>query len=288
MEKRLSDLVEIAENNKDCVVLKVKDDVKPIDLVRLGGFDGTETMFRVTKGSNQSTITIFRDGSRPESIEVGSTTSRLSGSMRKARHEILECVGLDFGIFTRGEWHNGHNFDEMVKMTSGSRDLDSPRKFELYRAGGSCSLFVNNMHIGHVDYKNLDEWLAERNIRLEIQDTKGFGSDRTSIGTMVRVSVPEQAGRDKVRQEIAHAEPQAEAPTFGEVIDKAYEKFLTKTGWRGIESPDAIVAEFVRFAKQDMSPSLDGLLSEAKIQAAEKNARRSEQAKTRDVKGLDR
>ncbi len=197
MIKRLCDLVALEENNKECALLKVKDDVKPIDLIRLGGFDGTETMFRVTKGSNHSTITIFRSEGRPESIEVGSTTSRLSDSMRKARTEILECVGLDFGIFTRGEWHNGYNFDQMVDMTSGPRDLDSPRRFELYRTGGSCSLFVNNMHIAHVDYKNLDEWLADRNIRIEIQETKGFGADRTSVGKMVRASTPERIGEIK-------------------------------------------------------------------------------------------
>lgn len=193
MKKRLCDLVALEDNSKDCVLLKVKDDVRPIDLIRLG-FSGTETLFRVTKGNTQSTITMFHDRGRPESLEIGHSTSQVSGSMRKARTAILECVGLDFGIFTRGEWHNGHTFDEMVQMTSGPRDLDSPRKFELYRAGGSCSLFVNNMRIGHIDYKNLDEWLAERNIRIDIQETKGFGADRTSVGTMVRASTPERIG----------------------------------------------------------------------------------------------
>ena len=197
MGKRLCEMVSLEENSKDCVLLKVKDDVNPIDLIRLG-FSGTETMFRVTKGNTQSTITIFRsEKERLESIEVGSTTSYVSGSMRKVRREILECVGLDFGIFTRGEWHNGHSFAEMVQMTSGPRDLDSPRRFELYRAGNSASLFVNGMHIGHIDYRNLDEWLAERNIRIEVQETEGFGSDRANAGFMVRASTPERMGEIK-------------------------------------------------------------------------------------------
>lgn len=366
MEKRLCDMVYIAENNKECVVLAVKDDVKPIDLIRLGGFDGTETMFRVTKGSSQSTITIFRGDGRPESIEVGSTTSRLSGSMRKARSEILECVGLDFGIFTRGEWHNGHSFDEMVEMTSGSRDLDSPRKFELYRTGGSCSLFVNNMHIAHIDYKNLDEWLADRNIRIEIQETKRFGADRTSVGAMVRANTPERIGEirdglvyparcgrglvykdeaafekkegicyipewgfdpegavppggflledcetytydqileacegneeaakqvfaglewqfpetlyEESKEDFEVAEPQTEQSDFATTLDKCFDEFLKTDGWQHMDQPSA-VCQFVMFAKKQVEPSLEDLMSKARDKSSERNANR--QSKTR-------
>lgn len=53
----LCDLVEILENNMECVVLEVKDGVQK-ELVCLGCFDGDETMLRLTKGDDH-TCTIF-------------------------------------------------------------------------------------------------------------------------------------------------------------------------------------------------------------------------------------
>ena len=49
----LCDLVEVVENNMECVVLKVKKGAG-MQLIRLGCFDGDETMFRLTKGSSRS------------------------------------------------------------------------------------------------------------------------------------------------------------------------------------------------------------------------------------------
>lgn len=62
MEK-LCDLVEVVENNMECVVLKVKDGVQE-RLICLGYFDGDKTMFRLTKGSDH-TCKVFLDGKRP-------------------------------------------------------------------------------------------------------------------------------------------------------------------------------------------------------------------------------
>ena len=55
---KLSNCVEVAVNNAECVVLKVKKG-KEFDLITLGCFDGNETMFRLTKGDNH-TCTVWR------------------------------------------------------------------------------------------------------------------------------------------------------------------------------------------------------------------------------------
>ncbi len=277
MKERLCSLVELAENNKDCVVLAVKDDVKPLDLIRLGGFSGDETMFRMSKDPSTIGVTVFNREGRSYTLNVGSSNTVVSGDLRQARDQIMQCVNLDFGIFTQGEWRNGHNFDQMVEMTLGPRDLDSPRRFELYRSGGSCSLYVNNMHIANIDYKNLDEWLAERNIRIEIQETKGFGADRTSVGTMVRASTPETLYQEP-KEDIEPASPQAEQGDFSAMLDKCFDEFLKTDGWQRMDQP-SVVCEFVMFAKKQVEPSLEDLKEKAREKTSERNAIR--QPKTR-------
>lgn len=59
----LKDIVEVAMNNSECVVLKVKEGHE-VDLISLGCFDGDETMFRLTKGETV-TCTVFKKRERP-------------------------------------------------------------------------------------------------------------------------------------------------------------------------------------------------------------------------------
>ena len=84
----LCDLVEVVENNMECVVLKVKKGAG-MQLIRLGCFDGDETMFRLTKGSSH-TCTMFRDGRKPVSWSWGE-----SGVMAGR----LSSISDDFGIY---------------------------------------------------------------------------------------------------------------------------------------------------------------------------------------------
>jgi len=49
MKNKLCYLVDIIENNEECVILKVKDN-KTLDLIKLGYFDGNEELIRLTKG----------------------------------------------------------------------------------------------------------------------------------------------------------------------------------------------------------------------------------------------
>lgn len=94
---RLKDLTELACNNDDCVVLKVKDNHET-DLICLGYFRGDETMFRLTKGQDV-TCTIFHKEARPFSWCWGRGGHTLvSNSVRKAGRMIQNCIEQDYGI----------------------------------------------------------------------------------------------------------------------------------------------------------------------------------------------
>ena len=95
---RLCDLVEVVENDMECVILKVKDGVQE-RLIRLGYFDGDETMFRLTKGSGH-TCTVFRDGKRPISWEWGNSGYTLvCDSLYQCGNMVRSCTSDDFGIY---------------------------------------------------------------------------------------------------------------------------------------------------------------------------------------------
>ena len=95
--KKLCDLVEIEENNMDCVLLKVKDN-SIMDLIKLGCFEGDEKLIRITKGSNH-TITIFNDKGNYSWDYGTSGYTLVSKSMHKKRDLIAECIENDFDIY---------------------------------------------------------------------------------------------------------------------------------------------------------------------------------------------
>lgn len=96
-KKRLCDLVEIEENNEDCIVLKVKENSK-LDLIKLGYFEGNETMIRVTKGAD-NTFTIFTNESSYSWYHGESGYTLVSDNMDKKRLLILDCIEIDFDIY---------------------------------------------------------------------------------------------------------------------------------------------------------------------------------------------
>ncbi len=94
----LCDLVEVVENNMECVVLKVKKGAG-MQLIRMGCFDGDETMFRLTKGSSH-TCTMFRDGRKPVSWNWGESGHTLvCDSLYKCGDMVKRCISDDFGIY---------------------------------------------------------------------------------------------------------------------------------------------------------------------------------------------
>lgn len=98
---KLSDLVEVMENNMECVVLKVKDNMQ-IQLISLGYFDGNETMFRLTKGENH-TCTVFMNDGRNYSWNWGTSGSTLVSDSTKKQGDMIEaCIVDDFNIYMGG------------------------------------------------------------------------------------------------------------------------------------------------------------------------------------------
>lgn len=94
---KLKDLVDVYTNNSECVVLKVKDDVR-MDLIALG-FNGDEEFIRLTKGdTNTCTIWNKKGDSYSWHWGLGGYTL-VSDSMFKKRYKIVDTIVKDFGIF---------------------------------------------------------------------------------------------------------------------------------------------------------------------------------------------
>lgn len=96
--KKLKELVTVAVNNEECVVLKVKPR-KMFDLICLGCFNGDETMFRLTKGL-QHTCTVWHGAENKHYSwnwgEEGHTL--VSDAMTKRGNLIQSCIQDDFHV----------------------------------------------------------------------------------------------------------------------------------------------------------------------------------------------
>lgn len=98
MKNKLCHLVDIIENNEDCVILKVKDN-KILDLIKLGCFDGNEELIRLTKGKNH-TCTIFKTNESSFSWEWGMSGYTLVTDKVSAMGKLIEsCITEDFDIY---------------------------------------------------------------------------------------------------------------------------------------------------------------------------------------------
>lgn len=95
--KKLCDLVEIEENNMECVILKVKENSK-MDLIKLGCFEGDETLIRVSKGKD-NTFTIFSGEKHFSWYHGESGYTVVSKDMDQKRILISECIEMDFDIY---------------------------------------------------------------------------------------------------------------------------------------------------------------------------------------------
>lgn len=94
---KLKDLVEVAVNNRECVVLKVKEGHE-IDLISLGCFDGDETMLRLTKGRDV-TCTVFRKSGKSFSWHWGFGGYTLVSPQVEAMGRMIQnCIEHGFGI----------------------------------------------------------------------------------------------------------------------------------------------------------------------------------------------
>lgn len=95
--KKLVNHVKIVENNEECVILEVVG--APLDLIRLGCFNGNEKMFRLTKGDNH-TCTVWKENGDNYSWWWGCGGHTLvSDQMTKMGNLIQECIEQDFEIY---------------------------------------------------------------------------------------------------------------------------------------------------------------------------------------------
>jgi hypothetical protein len=92
----LYDLTTLDCNNDNCVILNVKENTE-IDLIRLGCFNGDETMFRLTKG-NKVTCTVFTKNDKHYSWYWGDGYTLVSDALWKRGQMIQKCIEKDYGI----------------------------------------------------------------------------------------------------------------------------------------------------------------------------------------------
>jgi len=158
MAKRLFDLVEIAENNSECVVLKVNENAF-MDLVCLGCFDGDETMFRVTKDREDiHTITVWH-GTRAISWETGVERCTLEAKSAKARELIVDCVVGDFGICIEGD-----GIAATASIASKENRLKKAVFKEMWWNGekSRCVHFNGNFMRHFASHEAFMKWLVEK------------------------------------------------------------------------------------------------------------------------------
>ncbi len=95
---KLCYLVDILENNKDCVLLKVKEDAR-LDLIKLGCFTGNEELMRLTKGEDHTCTIINKDGTTFSWHWGKSGHTIVTDETSKKGKLIEECITEDFDIY---------------------------------------------------------------------------------------------------------------------------------------------------------------------------------------------
>ena len=171
--KKLCELVDIAVNNENCVVFKVKDNTR-MDMITLGCFKGDEDMIRMTKGRTPE-ITIFnKDGSNYSYHFGEGSTTLISDNMMKQRTMIRECAILDFGLVC--DWAHQRKDVDYEKLVKSTLDITSTKGVDrfvgLVSGGGMCcNIRVNEqtMELG-INVKDVPGWFEERGYSVIFQE----------------------------------------------------------------------------------------------------------------------
>lgn len=162
---KLCDLVEILENNMECVVLKVKDGAR-MKLIFMGYFNGDETMLRLTKGDDH-TCTVFCEGRVPFSWHWGkSGCTPVSDSTQKYGHMVESCIRDDFGIYI-GEDLEKRKATLHIKTLEDARGREDSYKLTWWENGNKICILENGEYLTHVD---------------GLENAKAFIRDRAEVG----------------------------------------------------------------------------------------------------------
>lgn len=92
---KLVDCVEVVSNNKNCVVLKVKEN-KRMDLIAIGYFSGNEEMIRMTKDKDNNSYTIWSNDGK---ICNWNNRTLTSDNLNKLQKIIAKCIHHDLDIY---------------------------------------------------------------------------------------------------------------------------------------------------------------------------------------------
>ncbi len=94
---KLVNYVKIVENNEECVILEVVG--TPLDLIRLGCFNGDEKLLRLTKGKKHTCTVWKADGTNYSWFWGAGGHTLVSDQMAKRGRLIQECIEQDFEIY---------------------------------------------------------------------------------------------------------------------------------------------------------------------------------------------
>jgi hypothetical protein len=103
----LVNFVKIVENNEECVILEVVG--TPLDLIRLGCFNGNEKMFRLTKGKKHTCTVWENDGKNYSWFWGYGGHTLVSDQTEKKGKLIQECIEQDFEIYIGDDKRNIQN-----------------------------------------------------------------------------------------------------------------------------------------------------------------------------------
>ena len=153
LKNKLCYLVDIVENNENCVLLQVKDN-KKLDLIKLGCFDGNEELMRLTKGEDH-TCTIFRTNGESFSWYWGrSGYTLVSNNFSTLGKLIEECITEDFDIYI-GEDKNKIRETMNIMSLDDSNDISHSIKMMYWKDGEDVSVHKDNSF--YKFFKNITE-----------------------------------------------------------------------------------------------------------------------------------
>lgn len=94
--KKLVDFVEIEENNAECVILKVVG--TPLEMMKLGCFNGDEEYIRLTKGGNHTCTIWTKSGSHYSWWWGIGGCTMVTNEMSQRGRVIQNCITQDLNI----------------------------------------------------------------------------------------------------------------------------------------------------------------------------------------------
>lgn len=175
MKDKLCYLVDIIENNEDCVVLKVKDN-KEMELIKLGYFDGNERLIRLTKGKNHTCTIFYNDNRKSLSWNWGESGFTLvSDNVTKMGELIESCITDDFDIYIgdddakiRESLHiksleDSKNNQHFIKIMyfKGDKDVVVHKDDEFYRGFSDINTAIKHFQDLNYDLDYRNEYIAE-------------------------------------------------------------------------------------------------------------------------------